>query len=334
MYERYQADPTSVPAEWITHFQNNSQPLSGAAAPQITNVSQNTAASRNTAAPLATPPRGGTPPTPKPVTPPNISINAQADQNNSVAAVPAQPATPPVSSETPAAPVQPAPTQPVLRNVATTPAMPAQPVAKPIPTLATPSASTLEPIRGVSARVVQSMEASLTMPTATSVRAIPAKLMIDNRIVINNHLKRTRGVKVSFTHIIAYAMIKALRAMPEMNVFFGELDGKPALGKPEHINLGIAIDLAKPDGTRQLLVPSIKGCEGLDFGQFWLAYEEIVKKARGGTLTVEDYAGTTVSLTNPGTIGTVHSVPRLVQGQGANHRCWCDGLSSRVPRSK
>ena len=323
MYERYQADPTSVPAEWITHFQNNSQPLSGAAAPQITNVSQNTAASRNTAAPLATPPRGGTPPTPKPVTPPNISINAQADQNNSVAAVPAQPATPPaqpatppVSSVTPAAPVQPAPTQPVLRNVATTPAMPAQPVAKPIPTLATPSASTLEPIRGVSARVVQSMEASLTMPTATSVRAIPAKLMIDNRIVINNHLKRTRGGKVSFTHIIAYAMIKALRAMPEMNVFFGELDGKPALGKPEHINLGIAIDLAKPDGTRQLLVPSIKGCEGLDFGQFWLAYEEIVKKARGGTLTVEDYAGTTVSLTNPGTIGTVHSVPRLVQGQG------------------
>ena len=194
--------------------------------------------------------------------------------------------------------------------------MPAQPVAKPIPTLATPSASTLEPIRGVSARVVQSMEASLTVPTATSVRAIPAKLMIDNRIVINNHLKRTRGGKVSFTHIIAYAMIKALRAMPEMNVFFGELDGKPALGKPEHINLGIAIDLAKPDGTRQLLVPSIKGCEGLDFGQFWVAYEEIVKKARGGTLTVEDYAGTTVSLTNPGTIGTVHSVPRLVQGQG------------------
>jgi 2-oxoglutarate dehydrogenase E1 component len=134
--------------------------------------------------------------------------------------------------------------------------------------------------------------------------------------VINNHLKRGRGGKVSFTHIIAYAMIKALRAMPEMNAFYGELDGKPALGKPEHINLGIAIDLAKPDGTRQLLVPSIKGCEGLDFGQFWVAYEEIVKKARAGTLTVEDYAGTTVSLTNPGTIGTVHSVPRLVQGQG------------------
>jgi 2-oxoglutarate dehydrogenase E1 component len=160
------------------------------------------------------------------------------------------------------------------------------------------------------------MEASLTVPTATSVRAIPAKLMIDNRTVINNHLKRSRGGKVSFTHLIGYAMISAIRQMPEMNAFFGEIDGKPAIGKPEHINLGIAIDLAKPDGSRQLLVPSIKGCESLDFAQFWASYEETVRKARGGSLTVEDFAGTTVSLTNPGTIGTVHSVPRLVQGQG------------------
>ncbi|MEY4020642.1 MAG: 2-oxoglutarate dehydrogenase component, partial [Actinomycetota bacterium] len=286
MFERYQADPTSVPAEWITHFQNN--PQAGSAT-----------------APVAGAPKGGTPPTPKTVTPPNISMPGASP----VAPTPAAPVAPPVATT----PVQ---TQPVVRNINAAPATPAQPVAKPIPTLATQSASTLEPIRGVAARVVQSMEASLTVPTATSVRAIPAKLMIDNRIVINNHLKRTRGGKVSFTHLIAYAMIKALRAMPEMNAFYGELEGKPALGKPEHINLGIAIDLAKPDGTRQLLVPSIKGCEELDFGHFWVAYEAIVKKARGGTLTVEDYAGTTVSLTNPGTIGTVHSVPRLVQGQG------------------
>jgi 2-oxoglutarate decarboxylase len=171
------------------------------------------------------------------------------------------------------------------------------------------------PLRGVAGRVVQSMEASLTVPTATSVRAVPAKLLIDNRIVINNHLKRARGGKVSFTHIIAFAMIKALDAMPEMNAFFTLLDGKPAIGHPEHINLGIAIDFTKPDGTRQLLVPSIKGCEGLDFAQFWRAYEATVAKARSGSLTVEDFAGTTVSLTNPGTLGTVHSVPRLVQGQ-------------------
>jgi len=208
-----------------------------------------------------------------------------------------------------------APTAPAATKAAKLPT-PADPIVQPIPTLITPGASSLEPIRGVAVRVVQSMEASLTVPTATSVRAIPAKLMIDNRTVINNHLARGRGGKVSFTHLIGYAMIKALRAMPEMNVFFGDIDGKPALGRPEHINLGIAIDLAKPDGTRQLLVPSIKGCDQLDFAQFWASYEETVRKARSGTLTVEDYAGTTVSLTNPGTLGTVHSVPRLVQGQG------------------
>jgi 2-oxoglutarate dehydrogenase E1 component len=193
---------------------------------------------------------------------------------------------------------------------------PADPIVKPVPVLNTPDAARLEPIRGVGARVVSSMEGSLSVPTATSVRAVPAKLMIDNRIVINNHLKRARGGKVSFTHLIAFAMIKALRQMPEMNAFFGEIEGKPAVGHPEHINLGIAIDLAKADGSRQLLVPSIKGCENLDFAQFWNAYEAMVAKARAGTLTVEDFAGTTVSLTNPGTLGTVHSVPRLVQGQG------------------
>ena len=304
MYERYQSDPTSVPSEWVTYFQNNPQ-----------------AGTPTTQTPATGTPGAGTPPTPKPVTPPNISMPGTPAPVAPAAVTPAAPVATPVApaapvQQAPVAPAQPAPSQQVVRNVAATPATPADPIAKPIPTLVTPSASKLEPIRGVSARVVQSMEASLTVPTATSVRAIPAKLMIDNRIVINNHLKRGRGGKVSFTHIIAYAMIKALRAMPEMNAFYGELDGKPALGTPDHINLGIAIDLAKPDGTRQLLVPSIKGCEALEFGQFWVAYEEIVKKARGGTLTVEDYAGTTVSLTNPGTIGTVHSVPRLVQNQG------------------
>ena len=228
----------------------------------------------------------------------------------------AVPVAPVTQQAAPSQPVAPAAQQPVFRETVATQPTPADPVVKPVPVLVTPSASTLEPIRGVSARVVQSMEASLSVPTATSVRAIPAKLMIDNRIVINNHLKRSRGGKVSFTHIIAFAMIKAVRAMPEMNAFFGEIDGKPAIGKPEHINLGVAIDLAKPDGSRQLLVPSIKGCEELDFGQFWSAFEAIIKKARGGSLTVEDFAGTTMSITNPGAIGTVHSVPRLVQGQG------------------
>jgi len=279
MYEQYLQDPSSVDPAWVEYFKTNKP-----GTPATSSAASTSSASK------------GVPPIPK----------AQQKAAAPVAPAPVAPA--PVA----AAPVS----QPIVRETATAQPTPADPVVKPAPVLITPGASSLEPIRGVSARVVQSMEASLSVPTATSVRAIPAKLMIDNRIVINNHLARGRGGKVSFTHIIAYAMIKAVRAMPEMNAFFGEIDGKPAIGKPEHINLGVAIDLAKADGSRQLLVPSVKGCEDLDFAQFWNAYEALIKKARGGSLTVEDFAGTTMSITNPGTIGTVHSVPRLVQGQG------------------
>ena len=277
MYERYQSDPSSVDKSWWEFFADYK------GTPSLNNSV-----------------KSGTPPIPK-----------------SQLAKPLPPA-PVAKSEV----ITPEVIKPVIeKNVtpvktSTTTIKPADPVVKPIPTLATPGAATIEPLRGVAARVVQSMEGSLSVPTATSVRVVPAKLMIDNRTVINNHLKRGRGGKVSFTHLIGYAMVKAIRSMPEMNTFFTDLDGKPAIGHPEHINLGIAIDLAKPDGSRQLLVPSIKGCEGLDFAQFWSAYEDIVRKARAGSLTVEDFAGTTISLTNPGTIGTVHSVPRLVQGQG------------------
>ena len=172
-------------------------------------------------------------------------------------------------------------------------------------------------LRGAPARTVQNMDASLTVPTATSVRSVPVKLLWDNRTVINNHLARARGGKVSFTHIIGFALVKALRAMPEMNVGFDTIDGKPNLITPAHINLGLAIDMKKPDGTRQLIVPSIKAAESMDFAGFWTAYEEMVRKARDNKLTVADFQGTTISLTNPGGIGTVSSVPRLMKGQGA-----------------
>ncbi|HUW79055.1 MAG TPA: multifunctional oxoglutarate decarboxylase/oxoglutarate dehydrogenase thiamine pyrophosphate-binding subunit/dihydrolipoyllysine-residue succinyltransferase subunit [Candidatus Nanopelagicaceae bacterium] len=198
-------------------------------------------------------------------------------------------------------------------------AQPAPPVAA-IPEVPTPPVDAVDGevsiLRGVAGRVVANMDASLTIPTATSVRAVPAKLLIDNRIVINNHLRRTRGGKVSFTHIIGYALIKALRSMPEMNSHFMVQTDKPAIVHPNAINLGIAIDLAKPDGSRQLLVPAIKNCNEVDFAGFWIAYEDVVRKARSGALTVQDFAGTTITLTNPGTIGTVHSVPRLMNGQG------------------
>ncbi|WP_040727476.1 multifunctional oxoglutarate decarboxylase/oxoglutarate dehydrogenase thiamine pyrophosphate-binding subunit/dihydrolipoyllysine-residue succinyltransferase subunit [Nocardiopsis chromatogenes] len=175
---------------------------------------------------------------------------------------------------------------------------------------------TEERLRGAPARTATNMESSLALPTATSVRAVPVKLLFDNRIVINNHLRRARGGKVSFTHLIGYAMVKALESMPEMNHSYVEVDGKPGVAKPEHVNFGLAIDLQKPDGSRQLVVPSVKAADTLDFKGFWSAYEELVRKARNNKLGVPDFQGTTISLTNPGGIGTVHSVPRLMPGQG------------------
>ena len=141
--------------------------------------------------------------------------------------------------------------------------------------------------------------------------------MFDNRIVINNHLARTRGGKVSFTHLLGYALIQAIKAFPNMNNHYAEIDGKPNLVTPAHTNLGLAIDLPGKNGQRSLVVAAIKNCETMNFAQFYSAYEDIVRRARDGKLTGEDFSGVTISLTNPGGIGTVHSVPRLMAGQGA-----------------
>ncbi|MGE5136751.1 MAG: multifunctional oxoglutarate decarboxylase/oxoglutarate dehydrogenase thiamine pyrophosphate-binding subunit/dihydrolipoyllysine-residue succinyltransferase subunit [Gemmatimonadota bacterium] len=218
-------------------------------------------------------------------------------------------------------------TQPAARPAA--PAEPAAPPAAAPPGAAPPAGAAPAPpappapagaeairLRGAAARTAANMAASLGVPTATSVRAVPAKLLVDNRIVINNHLGRGRGGKVSFTHLIGFAVVRALGAMPVMNDAYAEADGKPALLRPDHVNLGLAIDVAGKDGSRQLLVPNVKAAEAMDFRQFWMAYEDVVRRARTGKLTVEDYAGTTITLTNPGTIGTEHSVPRLMAGQG------------------
>ncbi|MDI3315498.1 MAG: multifunctional oxoglutarate decarboxylase/oxoglutarate dehydrogenase thiamine pyrophosphate-binding subunit/dihydrolipoyllysine-residue succinyltransferase subunit [Mycobacterium sp.] len=172
-------------------------------------------------------------------------------------------------------------------------------------------------LRGAAAAVVKNMSASLEVPTATSVRAIPAKLLIDNRIVINNHLNRTRGGKISFTHLLGYAVVQAIKAYPNMNRHYAEVDGKPGAVTPAHTNLGLAVDVPGKDGKRSLVVAGIKRCETMRFAQFVTAYEDIVRRARDGKLTAEDFAGVTISLTNPGTIGTAHSVPRLMAGQGA-----------------
>ncbi|KJF17009.1 multifunctional 2-oxoglutarate metabolism enzyme [Acidithrix ferrooxidans] len=195
-------------------------------------------------------------------------------------------------------------------------------VKKPSPSLA-PIVPLLgadvQAIRGSASRIVANMEASLTVPTATSVREIPAKLLEINRGVINNHLARSSGEKISFTHIIAYSIVKAVRNFPVMNsVFLEEIDAKgtPGVQRSKEINIGIAVDLEKSDGSRSLMVPVIRSAQDLDFFGFFKAYEALIRKVRANRLSPDDFAGATLTVTNPGTIGTQHSVPRLMRGQG------------------
>ena len=236
-------------------------------------------------------------------------------------------------SETPATAVAPIPpaddpspmTAPIAKTTSVKPRQQPIPAEAPTsPTAVVSDSDTAEeaepsdevaPLKGMAKALAANMDQSLSVPTATSVRTVPAKLMIDNRIVINNHLRRTRGGKVSFTHLIAWAMIKALKELPSQNVYYDEVDGKPVVVQPANINLGIAIDMPKPDGTRGLVVPGIKRTQNMGFADFLLAYEDVVSRAREGKLVADDYAGNTISLTNPGGIGTVHSVPRLMRGQ-------------------
>lgn len=172
-------------------------------------------------------------------------------------------------------------------------------------------------LKGAAARTAKNMDDSLSMPTATSARAVPAKVLIENRAVINTHLARTRGGKVSFTHLIGWAVVESLTEMPSMNVSYGvDEAGKPVLHEPAHVAFGLAIDVPGSDGQRRLLVPSVKQADLMDLSGFVEAYEALVAKARENKLDLDDFRGTTVTLTNPGMIGTLHSVPRLMPGQG------------------
>ena len=190
---------------------------------------------------------------------------------------------------------------------------------------------TTVPLRGSAARVVSNMTSSLEVPTATSFRVVPAKLLEVNRLILNNQLARTGTAgKVSFTHLIGWAVVQAVQAVPAINSSFSgpahqdgdglapkSTNGGPAVFRPAHTNLGIAVDLERSDGTRSLMVPVIKQADTLDFRHFWRAYEELVRKVRSGKVEVSDFSGATITLTNPGTLGTVQSVPRLLAGQGA-----------------
>ncbi len=170
-------------------------------------------------------------------------------------------------------------------------------------------------MRGPALRIAENMEASLAVPTATSQRQMPLKLLDENRRLINQHLKAS-GRKVSFTHLIARAILKALDSYPQLNDSFEIADKTAYRIRHKDVNLGVAVDVTKKDGSHTLLVPNIKGADKMTFHQLLDAYDDIVRRARAGKLQIADFQGTTMSLTNPGTIGTTASNPRLMSGQG------------------
>jgi multifunctional 2-oxoglutarate metabolism enzyme len=321
--EQWREDPASVDPSWAEYFSGQGSMSSG--------TSPSGPSSDSSGASTATP---ASPPQPPPADEPAPAAEpARAEQPAPAAEL--APAEKPAPAPTPAA-ADPAAPQPAKESPAVN-ADPAKdsaaseapavsttsdrPAKVPTTTAQIPAVELREPevvkLRGPAAAVVRNMAESLEVPTATSVRDVPVKLLFDNRIVINNHLKRHRAGKVSFTHLIGWAMIEAITEITDMNNGFDvDEKGKPLLLKREDVNFGLAIDMPRPDGSRGLVVPSIKAAQRFDFQGFWRAYEEVVKKARAGKLTMDDFANTTVTLTNPGGIGTVHSIPRLMQGQG------------------
>ena len=287
MRDQWEADPSSVASEWRTMFETD--PGNGTTAPTAPE-------------PIDVDSSVVTPITVAPIT----------DWN---AAAPPSPPTPTVPAHAGTDDAQPPPTPTVPAHAGTDDAQP-----PPTPTVPAHAGENTrgEAIRGAGARIVANMEASLAVPTATSFRQIPAKLLEINRKVINGHLARKQGGKVSFTHLIGYAVVRAIAdEMPAMNnTYEADDDGKPRLIRNEHIGLGIAVDLQKSDGSRTLMVPCVKDADTLDFKSFIDRYEELIGKVRNNKLNPDDFVGTTVSLTNPGTIGTLQSVPRLMPGQG------------------
>jgi 2-oxoglutarate dehydrogenase E1 component len=180
-----------------------------------------------------------------------------------------------------------------------------------------PSGDQLVPLRGAAARIAENMNASLRLPLATSQRVIPVKVIDENRRIINEHRTLIGKAKISYTHIVGWAVVKALASNPTLNSAYVEVNGEPMRAVRSQVNIGIAVDVAGKDGVRSLKVPNIKNADGQNFAQYVEAFDDIVARARANKLTVQDFEGTTISLTNPGTVGTLSSIPRLMPGQGS-----------------
>ncbi|AGP31150.1 multifunctional oxoglutarate decarboxylase/oxoglutarate dehydrogenase thiamine pyrophosphate-binding subunit/dihydrolipoyllysine-residue succinyltransferase subunit [Corynebacterium terpenotabidum] len=283
MHQQFKEDPQSVDKEWRDFFTAGS--ASGPDAPETT-APTTTAATTTTATTSAAP----------------------ATAQTSGVAVPSTAGTTHRAS--------------AAATVASNVALSANPIPERVaPPAPKDAAEPLTPgeaaLKGAQRAIAKNMDASLDIPTATTVRDMPAKLMFENRAMINNHLRSQGRGKISFTHILGWAMVNAVKAHPTMNNNYKVIDGKPSVVTPEHINLGLAIDLVSKNGSRNLVVAAIRACETFDFEGFVDAYEDIVVRARKGKLTMDDFSGVTIQLTNPGGIGTRHSVPRLTHGQGA-----------------
>ena len=205
------------------------------------------------------------------------------------------------------------------------PITPPEPVA--LQTLAPPALATpaiepgpseeLQPLRGAAGAIARNMNASVTIPLATSQRIIPVKVIEENRQLINHHRGLLGKSKISYTHIIGWAVVKAVQENPALNHAFTENNGELCRILRNEINLGIAIDVPAKGGGRSLMVPNIKNAGSLEFAHYAAAFDDLVARARGGKLATADFQGTTISLTNPGTVGTMASMPRLMVGQGA-----------------
>src|SRR5580704_10963249 len=180
------------------------------------------------------------------------------------------------------------------------------------------SSEELMPLRGVSARIAENMAISATIPLATSQRIIPVKVIDENRRLINHHRALLDKSKVSYTHIIGWAIVKSVQANPALNhAFTSNAAGELFRVVKKEINFGLAVDVAGKNGARSLLVPNIKNAGAMSFSQYMAAFDDLVARARTGKLSPADFQGTSISLTNPGTVGTMASSPRLMTGQGA-----------------
>src|SRR2546423_1028449 len=195
---------------------------------------------------------------------------------------------------------------------------PAKEEQKKAPALPSPAQSPTGsiPLRGAAAALVKYMEESLQVPTATSFRTVRVDVLDQRRRQLTQSVQAAgRPEKISYTHLVAFAITRAVKDVPSMAVTFDRVDGNPAR-VARGVHLGLAVDVQRQDGSRMLLVPVIRDADRLDFAAFRDQYETLVSKARTGKLVADELSGASIVLTNPGGIGTVASVPRLMKGQG------------------